>query len=204
MNKTSLLLPFLLLLGSALPLPAHAKRSDDDGNDHRSGDHHQVGEDDKGSGRKGSDDTSRKPVSLRLSLKPAAGAPVDLVGARGRIDYKAKNGKVDFKGSIWVVVPSPSLGISDAASAGSATLNLEFIRDGAVYSTCSLKAPSHVSQEDATPHLHFQVQGNNASKKKGARFQKGSCSNGLPALRKGDTVKGFATVAGTRVDIVSK
>lgn len=203
MNRSSILLPLLLLIGSALPLPAHAKRSGDDDSDHRGGDHH-VGEDDKGSGRKGDEDRARKPVALRLSLKPAPGASVDLVGARGRIDYKAKDGKVDFKGSLWVVVPSPSLGISDVASAAGAALSLEFIREGVVYSTCSLRTPSHVSQEDSAPNLHFQVQGNKASKKKGVRFQKGSCSDGLPSIRKGDTVKGFATVGGTRVEVVSR
>lgn len=192
-------LPLLLLLGTTLPLQtAHAKGG------HDSHENHGV-DDSKGKAptdnRKGKE--QGKPVSLRLTLKPASNAATDVAAARGRLDYKSKADKVDFKGSVWVVVPSPTLGIADAAALSTASVSLEFVREGTVYATCSLRAPTDVSTEAGTTRAHFQVQGNNASKKKGVKFQKGSCANGLPSVKKGDVVKGFATVAGVRVDIVS-
>lgn len=139
-------------------------------------------------------------VSLRLNLLPSDSSFLDLVSAKGKVDFQTKNGRTQFKVKVQLPFPAPSLGIIDEFSAVTSFINFEFARAGIVYNSCSSKLESFNEIDDSK--LNHQIIAQNASKKKAPHFAKGVCSNGIPAMQLGDSVVGYTSLNGVRVNFL--
>jgi hypothetical protein len=140
-----------------------------------------------------------KPARVRAELKVDA-ALTDLATAKGSFDFQRTKKHSSLKGLVRLPVATTSLGVSDAATAATAKIHLEFARAGQVFADCTLVYQA--GKADITPS---QWQYRLHVKSNGKKDVNGTCGVGdVPALEASDAVTAYADVAGTRVPFMTK
>lgn len=142
-------------------------------------------------------------IELKSSLDSANAAATDLAAARAKLKFSSHQNDLKGFASLKVdakfPIPSPSLGITDAATAAAAQVHIEISRGGAVIADCSLAFDAdHDHDGDASAKYQLRLRSGNGS----TMGAKGSCPNGLPAMMPGDSEIIYGLVGGARANLL--